>query len=121
LGFDFFGASTAARLRQLRFFQPAFHLLGATLARRCCNLSLNIIEGGTVSGAEIFGAGAGSAANTSLKAGRAGRPQQRSTADDGRIDAAGSSTDKRLAPNTVGVDGPGTARLTPAMHAASKC
>ena len=37
------------------------------------NLSLNIIEGETVAGAEIFGAGCGSVANTSLKAGRPGR------------------------------------------------
>ena len=69
-----FAAGTAFVVGDASAILTASTGLGASLCgAEAANLSLNIIEAGTVSGAEIFGAGAGSEANTSLKVGRAGR------------------------------------------------
>ena len=67
----FFGASTCGGASATCVASTG---LGASpCGAEAANLSLNIIEDGTLSGAEIFGGWRGSDANTSLKVGRAGR------------------------------------------------
>src|SRR5258707_1261538 len=66
----FFGASTGVASATC---VASIGLGASPCGAEAANLSLNIIEGGAVSGAEIFGGRAGSEANTSLKVGGAER------------------------------------------------